>query len=335
MENTAQFILGICRGDTAVKAELRSSYFDMIRGFVEVNNKKNNSQIKPEYIYDSILGLINMKFTSIIKNEDWEKKIRKYQFAGLIYYLAKELFKSEFRIRTRKAKGKLRWLTPTVTVIDTEKLTIGEIYYKDFYDVIQTRERELRLVFDVFESNSIDAFKSEYFDLAIDIVNKWKSATNHLNNLELQEYAKDIFWEAVAKLIDLIKSGKYTYEAKISSFLYWPMFNRWAKITKELGIEINEDIYDQIPDDERMYFETNVEKEELKRFITENLQKLNDKEKQVLWMKEAEGYSYQEIKEKLNLDEEINYLKQIKLRAKRSLEIFLREDVRFKDFFFE
>ena len=123
------------------------------------------------------------------------------------------------------------------------------------------------------------------------------------------------------------------YEAKVSSFLYRPMFNKWAKTTKELGLDMSEEIIDQLPDDEKLYYETNLEKEELKRFLTENLQKLSDKEKQVLWLKEAEGYSYKEIKEKLNLDEEINYLKQIKLRAKRTLETHLRDDMRYKDFF--
>ena len=330
MNNCERVIRGICCNDIDIKAEIRVDFYKIIKDFVDINNQINDVDIRSRYIFDDVIGLINMRFTSKLKGNILQNKIQSYKLNELLYYIGKQIYISEFKIKKSYRKNHN---TKNITIKDTFSIPETTLYQNEFKDVISTRERELTLIDQVMTSASFDEFKEQYFDLAIDIVNKWKNNTNHLSEFDIQEYAKDIFSDAVLKLISLIQDKRYVYEAKISSFIYWPMFNKWAKISKELGIKINDELIEDLPEDKKLYFESSLEREELKFFLTDNLANIDEREKQILWMKEAEGYSYQEIKEILNLKEEINYLKQIKLRGKRNLKIQLTEDRRYKELF--
>lgn len=325
--NNCELIKGICTGDFVIKAKVRSEYFQITRDLIEVNNKKNKVDIKSRYIFDNVIGLINMKFTSRMKSNHLEKLVKEYNFEHLIYYLSKCIYISEFNIQQIT-------INSHIIFEDSKTFSNNNQLDKDFGELINIRENELKLVYKLMNNSSLDEFKNNYFDMAIDIINKNKRTNTKIHESEIHEHAKDIFWEAVSKLISLIQAKKYIYEAKISSFLYWPMYNKWIKISKDSGINSDmEIIQNHIESDENIYYENNVEKDEIKKFLLDNFHKLGEKEKQVLWLKEAEGYSYQEIKEKLNLPEEINYLKQIKLRAKRFLASKLKEDKRFNEIF--
>lgn len=326
MNNCERFIRGICNGDISIKAEIRATYYKIVRDFIALNNSINQIEIETKYVYDSAIGLINLRYTSKIKKTNFHEYIKKYNFDELFYFLVRSIYNSEFAIRLDYQKLKKAKIKDSQTIST-------QIYEKDFKDILKVRERELNLIENMVKANKMNDFTLAYFDLAVDIVHKSKSSSNLLNDVEIKEYAKDIFSEAVLKLIGLINKGNYIYEAKVSSFLYWPMFNKWNKISREIGVDIDDDLLENLPEEDRIYFESNLEREELKIFLQENIQKLNAREKQILWLKEAEGYSYQEIKDKLQLDEEINYLKQIKLRGKRNLQEHLKQDTRYDELF--
>lgn len=329
MNDSLRLIKGICTGEEAIIAEVKADYFVITQQYVQQNNQKNNIDISAHYVFNETIGMINMKFTSKVNNSKIKKLIEGVNFNDMIYYLTKEIYNAEFDIKPELKKQAGTKIVEHKRDENVEPTDFDSI----FGDTLITRTRELKLIHSVMQSNSLEEFKEAYFDLALDIVNKWKGTNTRLTETEIREYAKDIFGEAVLKLITLIQKKKYVYEAKISSFLYWPMFNKWAKISKDLGLNFSQDIIEELPDDRKYYYENNIEREELKKYIKDNFNKLNKREKQILWLKEAEGYSYQEIKDMLDLDEEINYLKQIKLRGKRNLIERLKKDRRFKEFF--
>ena len=332
MNNCGKIISAICSGDELIKNQAFTDYFDLTREFVEKNNTVNNTKVSSKYIFFDCLGILNMKFTASYKrNTLSEKSIVSLPFENVLYFLTRELFVSEITKIINRKKRKLFVLKDKYSI--TETFIIDEIDFleNEFREVIDNRTKELSLLHNVVNGGSMDKFTEVYFDLAINIINKSKSAVEKLNDHEIEEYAKDIFGEATLKLFTLILEGNYVYEAKISSFIYWPMFNKWTKISKDIGIYFDDNIIDKLPDDEKLYYNDNLEEEELKLFIKENFAKLNKKEREILWLKEIEGYSYQEIKEKLNLDEEINYLKQMKLRGKRNLANKMAEDRRLKE----
>jgi len=336
MNSLERLIIGICQGDEAVKIEVNATFFHITQKFVVANNKALKVDIKERYIFDDVIGLINMRFTSTIKNLNSIAKINAIQFDHLIYFLTKQIYLSEFCIKP-ELPASLNFGTDEIEkkIVETGGFSDNDHLMKLFDDTIQTRKNELLLIRKVMVSNSLREFNSAYFDLAIDIVNKGKGYNLRLDESEVHEYAKDIFSEAVLKLITLIQKGQYVYEAKISSFLYWPMFNKWAKLSRDLGVDIGTSNLEDISDtnENNFYFDTQLEKDELKKLVNDTFKKLSERERQILWLKDAEGYSYQEIKEMLNLSEEINYLKQIKLRGKRNLIEKLKNDKRFNELF--
>ncbi len=322
-----KYIRGVCTGNIEIRAEIRALYYGMVRTFVEEQNKANGLYLKSLYLYDSILGLINLFFTSKLKLSNFEERFAYYKFNELMSFLLCELYKSEINILKELN------LLNKQTIVKEVSFDKKALYKKDFGDILIFREKELVLIRRLMKSQGLKEFTAQYMDLAIDIVHKNRPKKLKISEHEITEYAKDIFSEAVMKLIGLIQSEEYVYEAKLSSFLYYPMLNKWAQIRKELGLEISDELLRKLPDDQRMYHNEQIEQDEMKKYLLDNMKEMNQRESQILWLKEAEGYSYQEIKEKLNLSEEINYLKQLKLRGKRNLEILLKQDKRFKDFF--
>lgn len=332
MANCVELIKGVCENNIDVKAEILAEYFHIVLDFVEENNKANkNIDIRPDYIFDSVLGIINLKYTYLAKNNKLVERLNKCKIDELIYFLVKNIYTTEVNIKTYSNSEKRFFKNKSPKIVDTIDYSDNHFFIQQFNDVLNYREEELMLVHKMMKSNSMEEFKNAYFDMAMDIIHKSRHSVEALNDFEIQEYAKDIFSEAVLKLVTLVLEEKYVYEAKISSFIYWPMFNKWVKISREIGQAIGDDIIDKLPENQRLYFENRIEEEEIVQFIKDNFDKLSDREREVLWLKEIEGYSYQEIKELLNLDEEINYLKQIKLRGKRNLKVKLQEDRRLRE----
>ncbi len=332
MTNCVQLIKGICENNIDIKATILANYFQFVVDFVEANNSKHsNIDISPDYIFDSVNGIINLKYTFLSKNSKLASRIEESDFGELFYYLTYEIYRTELKLRNYSKSSTFFKILSSDGLVNTVKIKSEKLFAQQFDDVLQHREKELLLVHKMMKTNSMDEFKKAYFDMAVDIIHKSRQSVERLNDFEIKEYAKDIFSEAVLKLVTLIMEGKYVYEAKISSFLYWPMFNKWVKISKESGQAMTDDIFEKLPDTQRLYFENQLEEDEIIQFMKENFDKLSQREREILWMKEIEGYSYQEIKEFLGLDEEVNYLKQIKLRGKRNLQIKLSEDRRLRE----
>ncbi len=61
MNKNIYYITGICNSDYAVKGEILANYYNLVKQFVESNNQHLKQQIQPEYIIDSVIGVLNMR----------------------------------------------------------------------------------------------------------------------------------------------------------------------------------------------------------------------------------------------------------------------------------
>ena len=119
-----------------------------------------------------------------------------------------------------------------------------------------------------------------------------------------EEQAKDVHVDAIAALIDQIKSGRFRGDCSISTYLYTIHSRECTDKIRTMNTEKNKSwewatLFTEIPDSSQNFLKRFMQRDEMIH-IGNLLKQLSENCKELIWGAHYDGYSYEELANKMD-----------------------------------